>query len=473
MTTLIRRLLTLSAAAGLACSTLALADQAGKTSHGIRNHGGDEIILQGFHWDVVRTAPGNWYHTLDNMAGQIAADGFSAIWMPVPWRDQSSWSSNGKRGGGEGYFWTDFKKNSQYGSDAALKAASQALNSRGVKVIYDVVPNHHNRGHSGDSLDLPAGQGLYRSDCSNCDDGDPFMSGDSDFNTAHPTVYNLFRDELSNLRNHYGAQGFRFDFVRGYAPERVNAWMHDALDTGFCVGELWKAPGEYPDWDWKHSASWQEVIKQGFSDPAGCAVFDFALKERFQNGSIASWRNGLNGNPDRSWREVAVTFVDNHDTGYSPSASGGQHHWPLADSKVRKAYAFILSTPGTPTVYWPHMYDWGHGDFIRALIQARRQTGVKAYSPVTFNTRFGGLAGVTTGDSGRLAFALNANLSSPTQLAPGNWKMVVNSQGARVWKDARAASTGVNVTFRCKNGTTQWGQSVYAVGNDASLGNWS
>ena len=97
-------------------------------------------------------------------------------------------------------------------------------------------------------------------------------------------------------------------------------------------------------------------------------MFDFALKERMQNGSIADWKNGLNGNPDPRWREVAVTFVDNHDTGYSPGQNGGQHHWPLQDGLIRQAYAYILTSPGTPVVYWSHMYDWGYRDFIRQLI---------------------------------------------------------------------------------------------------------
>ena len=110
-------------------SLLEAAEASGKSPNGVRYHGGDEIILQGFHWNVVRTAPNNWYSTLASMAPSIAADGFSAIWMPVPWRDFSSWSdsSNGTSGGGEGYFWHDFNKNGRYGSDSLLKQAEVAL----------------------------------------------------------------------------------------------------------------------------------------------------------------------------------------------------------------------------------------------------------------------------------------------------------------------------------------------------------
>jgi hypothetical protein len=103
-------------------------------------------------------------------------------------------------------------------------------------------------------------------------------------------------------------------------------------------------------------------------------VFDFALKERLQNGNVAEWRHGLNGNPDAAWRQAAVTFVDNHDTGYSPGQYGGQHHWPLSDPMRDVAYTYILLSPGTPTVYWPDMYDqpWRPDPHTDRSAQGRR-----------------------------------------------------------------------------------------------------
>ncbi|WP_020410213.1 glucan 1,4-alpha-maltotetraohydrolase domain-containing protein [Hahella ganghwensis] len=456
-------------------ASLAVADVPGKSGEGVRFHGGDEIILQGFHWNVVRTAENNWYNVLQSKAADIAADGFTAIWLPPVWRDQSSYDAgSGVTFGGEGYFWSDFNKNSRYGNDAQLKAAASALTSQGVKVLYDMVPNHHNRGHTGDELDLPSWQGHYRSDCSFCDDGDPFISGDSDFNTADSTVYNLFLNEMSNLKNNYQAGGFRFDFVRGYDPARINAWVGNSHDSSYCVGELWKSSGEYPASDWRHSASWQEIIKD-FADNSNCSVFDFALKERFQNGSISDWRNGLNGNPNARWREVAVTFVDNHDTGYSPGPLGGQHHWALPDAKRKMAYAFILSSPGTPVVYWSHMYDWGLESFIRHLIQVRKNAGIKAYSPINFHDGFSGLVGTTTGDSGKILFALDSNISDPTAVASGSWTQVVNEDNGQIqiWSQGASGGTTVPVDFQCNNGITTPGNSVYVVGNNANLGNWN
>ncbi|MDJ0583137.1 glucan 1,4-alpha-maltotetraohydrolase domain-containing protein [Crocosphaera sp.] len=452
----------------------AWADTDGKTSNGVRFHGGDEVILQGFHWNIVRTAEEDWYKIVKDKAEEIKNDGFTGIWLPVPWRDQSFWNPSRTENiefGGEGYFWTDFNKNSRYGDDLELKEAAAELKGKGVKVIYDIVPNHHNRGHLGDELDLPSNQGYYRTDCGNCDDGDPFMSGDSDFNTANPRIYNLFKDEFSNLKENYSASGFRFDFVRGYAPERIDAWMNQTLDEGFCVGELWKSPQDYPNNDWRHHATWQDIIKN-FSDTSNCSVFDFALKDRMQNGSISDWKYGLNGNPDAKWREVAVTFVDNHDTGYSPGPLGGQHHWPLADQQRKMAYAYILSSPGTPVVYWPHMYDWGLKDFLKNLIKIRQDLGIKAYSDIKFDNRYSGLVGRTMGSKGELLFALDSNLSDPRQVVSGPWRELMNEDNGtiRLWE--KTLKPEVDVKFSCENGLTQLGQSVYVVGNNTNLGNW-
>ena len=451
-----------------------------KSPAGIRYGAGNEIILQGFHWNASRM-PTAWYATLKQMAPTIAADGFTSIWMPPPWRDDSSWKDDktGASGGGEGYFWRDFDKNSRYGTDAELKQAAQALAAAKVTVIYDIVPNHRDRKYS--MAQMPNGEKLWRSDCpgvsdngpNGCDDGDPFMSGDSDLDIANTQIADMFNAELGKLRSDYSAGGFRFDYVRGYAPEHVQAWMKGVLDNGFCVGELWKAPNEFPASDPLRNKSWQDVLKN-WSDRSGCTVFDFALKERMQNGSINDWRNGLNGNPDARWREVAVTFVDNHDTGYSPGPSNGQHHWALPDNLLKQAYTYILTSPGTPTVYWPHMYDWGLHDYLRLLIQLRRAAGVRADSAIQFFPGYTGLVAEVKGTKGQLLVALDSNLSKPAQVSSTASTLVVSSDNGseRVWRSGPATATTTAIPFRCDKGITQQGDSVYVVGSGAELGDW-
>lgn len=443
---------------------------------GVRNGGGEDVILQGFHWNSSRTTPQTWYEILTQMAPTIGRDGFTKIWLPPAWVDKSSWvdANSGTSGGGEGYFWHDFDKNSNYGSEPQLKQAVDALSSAGVQAVYDVVPNHMNDNLPGTQVRFLRRLKLWRTDCipptpaSSCGEGDPFDSGKADLNTSSPEVSSRMMQEFRNLRDNYGAKGLRFDFVRGYTPERVNLWMKDFGDQAFCVGELWKSPGEFPASDWRNKASWQDILKD-WSDRSRCAVFDFALKERLQNGSLAEWRHGLSGNPDPAWRQIAVTFVDNHDTGYSPGQYGGQHHWPVPEEKRNIAYAYILLSPGIPTVYWPDMYDWGRGDLIRALIKLRKDAGIRADSPIRFQSHYSGLVATINGSRQRLLIALDADLS---MIPEGFTKaLFADAERIRAWQ-TRSAPEDTTTTLHCDNANPGNGQAVYAVGSPVELGAW-
>ncbi|WP_218191733.1 MULTISPECIES: glucan 1,4-alpha-maltotetraohydrolase domain-containing protein [unclassified Pseudomonas] len=178
----------------------------------------------------------------------------------------------------------------------------------------------------------------------------------------------------------------------------------------------------------------------------------------------------MNGNPDRAWREIAVTFVDNHDTGYSPGAYGGQHHWALPDPLVNLAYAYILSSPGTPTVYWPHMYDWQRDQLIRQLIKLRKSAGIRADSPIRFNTAYSGLVATTQGVRGTLVIALKSDLQ---QLPQGKDAPTLNWDNGdiRIWSGPVEPAT-VAVNVHCDNANPQPGESVYAAGSSLEFGAW-
>lgn len=449
-------------------------DLQGNSPQGIRYGGGDEILLQGFHWNSIRLPAGDWYTTLLNQAALVGKDGFTGVWLPPPWRDVSKWSDPkaGTSGGGEGYYWSDFDKNGAYGSESQLKAAVAALKTAHVKVIFDVVPNHMNRADTGSVLRAVLSDSTaWRDGCAQCDTGEPFMAGDSDLNIGNGKVAALFKGEFENLRDNYGADGLRFDFVKGYGADSVNDWMSSFGNTRFCVGELWKGPSEYPVDDWRHKAGWQDALKD-WSDRAHCTVFDFALKERMQNGVLSEWRNGLNGNPDPAWRSIAVTFVDNHDTGYSPGTGGGQHHWSLPEHLRDKAYAYILSSPGTPMVYWPDMYDWPRGALIRELIAVRRGAGVRADSSIVFLSNYSGLVAKTTGDKQTLLVALASDLDGTKVSSRFTQVLDRNSGDIRIWRSLPQAKS-VSVQMRCDQGKTEKGESVYAVGSGLELGDWS
>eukprot|EP00879_Flechtneria_rotunda_P027946 GHRR01030006.1.p1 GENE.GHRR01030006.1~~GHRR01030006.1.p1 ORF type:complete len:180 (-),score=10.02 GHRR01030006.1:406-945(-) len=63
------------------------------------------------------------------------------------------------------------------------------------------------------------------------------------------------------------------------------------------------------------------------------------------------------------WPSKAVTFIENHDTGST------QNHWPFPADQVGAGYAYIMTHPGIPCVFWDHYFKWGQElhNSIRAL----------------------------------------------------------------------------------------------------------
>ena len=122
------------------------------------------------------------------------------------------------------------------------------------------------------------------------------------------------------------------------------------------------------------------------------SVFDFTtlFTLRDNKGDFRAWYGfgagiGMVGdNTDaHPWKNKAVTFLENHDTGYRTNEDGTPQEHHETDSfannwEVEQGYAQILTHPGVPTVYWKHYFDWGADlrNQIRALINARKVAGV-------------------------------------------------------------------------------------------------
>ncbi len=91
----------------------------------------------------------------------------------------------------------------------------------------------------------------------------------------------------------------------------------------------------------------------------------------------------------QAWKNRAVTFLENHDTGYRTNEDGSaelHHEFDsfMNDGQVEQGYAHILTHPGVPCVYWKHYFGWGTDlqAKIRALINARKVAGIHSGSAV-------------------------------------------------------------------------------------------
>ena len=66
----------------------------------------------------------------------------------------------------------------------------------------------------------------------------------------------------------------------------------------------------------------------------------------------------------------------NHDTGST------LNHWPFPWNHLHEGYAYILTHPGTLTVFYDHFFADGLGDSIRELIKIRTRNGLHCRSKV-------------------------------------------------------------------------------------------
>ncbi|KAE8697487.1 pentatricopeptide repeat-containing protein [Hibiscus syriacus] len=114
--------------------------------------------------------------------------------------------------------------------------------------------------------------------------------------------------------------------------------------------------------------------------------------------------------PQQWWPSCACTFIENHDTGSTqilPVSFTGMRtfiphelvisdssrssrvpgdgyigHWPFPRDKLAQGYSYILTHPGTPVIFYDHLYEFGMRDIMTELIEARRRAGIHCRSSV-------------------------------------------------------------------------------------------
>jgi alpha-amylase len=318
------------------------------------------VMLQGFNW---LSHNNNWYPTVGAKIADIKASRIDAIWLPPP----SDAASN------EGYLPRElYKLNSQYGTQVQLQTLINSLHTTNIKALADIVINHRvGLLDWGDFTNPTWGCWAATSDdewtgaCGNPDTGLPYGAA-RDLDHTNATVRADLKTWMNWLKNTIGFDGWRYDFVHGYSAGYIKEY-NDATSPYFSVGENW-------DGDKNVINNWI-IGAQGSS-----AAFDFALKGVLHtavngNYSVLSESGNAPGvigmNPSK-----AVTFIDNHDTG-SPQAL-----WPFPSNKVMQGYAYILTHPGIPMVFWDHIYNWGLHDEITNIIKVRKNNGLNSTSTI-------------------------------------------------------------------------------------------
>ncbi len=392
---------------------------------------GHDLLLQGFHWDSHRGAADaasgkrkSWYRILQENAGAIKAAGFTRVWFPPPSDSLAP----------QGYIprrWDVL--DTAYGSEADLRAAIRALEP--VQALADVVINHrvgaHTSGADFEDPPFPNNRAaIVRDDESGVGTGHP-DTGDRhpcgrDLDHTNPDVRNAIKHYLHRLKS-VGFKGWRYDLTKGYHGWFIGDY-NDASAPEFSVGE-------YFDGDRQKLINWIDAAggkTTAFDFPTRYLLYEACLRDDY--GGLRSW-NGHRAVPGGLlgfWPSRAVTFLDNHDTEARRDHEHGCHndgtrHFP--GKAVEMGYAYLLTHPGIPCVFWPHYFDWGATTRQRLdrLIRVRKEAGLHARSWVEVKEARKGLYAAIT--EGKVAVKLGSQHWSPGW----GWHLAIDGDKFAVW----------------------------------------
>jgi alpha-amylase len=405
--------------------SLALAPHPARAQAGLED---DRVMLQGFYWESYRHGhpakfprhgDKRWYRIIAEQAPAMREARFDLIWLPPPsFSGAKADCAHKDCAHSAGYNPKEyFNLDNSYGDLGEHRSMLAALLQNGVEPIADIVVNHRD-GSTGwadfknpdwGTWAITRDDEAFRNPASEVIDtpldkrGAPEEKPDYAGHGGTTYAYDSFRDidhteprvrrdvirHLLQLKS-LGYRGWRYDMVHGYHA-RWTAVYNRASNPTFSVGEYdWDKLGGQRGWAW-HSATTPGRLETASS------VFDFMTMFRLKGnkGNYGAWYpeggGGLIGDATDgiAWKNRAVTFLENHDTGYRTEEDGEpqEHHGSDGFSngwEVEQAYAFVLTHPGVPTVYWKHYFDWGSDlqGKIRALINARKVAGIHAGSVV-------------------------------------------------------------------------------------------
>jgi alpha-amylase len=390
---------------------------------------GRDILLQGFHWAShvgARDGRGrkSWYRVLEENAPAIRSAGFTWAWFPPPSDSLAP----------EGYIprrWNNL--NTAYGSEAELRAALRALEP--IRAMADVVLNHRVGAHTGgaDFEDPPFADNraaVVRDDSSgagtgNHDTGEHHPAG-RDLDHANPDVRAAVKNYLRRLKS-VGFQGWRYDLVKGYHGRFVGEY-NDASGPELSVGEVFESDRQKVT-DWLDATGGKSTA---FDFPTRYLLYEACLRDDYARLRSVNGGRVVPGGLLGYWPSRAVTFVDNHDTEYRRDE---EHRYQYNDTRhfagrtVDMAYAYLLTHPGTPCVFWSHYFDWGPvtRQRIDALVRVRKGNGLWARSGVDIREARKGLYAAVI--DGRVAVKLG-----PCDWHPGwAWRLALDGEQFAVW----------------------------------------
>ena len=377
------------------------------------------VMLQGFSWDSYDYS--QWTvleKQADDMKGFI-----DLVWLPQSGKCIETTQVMGYKP----YYY--FNQNSSFGTEAELRSLIAKFKANSIGAIADVVVNHRNtdgwftfptetyngvtykmqptdickNDDGGATAKQATKEGVSLSN--NNDEGQDWDGcRDLDHNSAN--VQKIIKAYLKFLKEDMGYTGFRYDMVKGFSGTHV-ADYNDATGVKFSVGEYWDVNPSIINWinkTNKKSAAFDFQFRYNVRDAVG--VKDNKIVSAQNWSKLKSDYNLMH---DATYRQYAITFVENHDMQYR---SADEPLDPLKRDTLA-ANAYMLAMPGTPCVFQPH---WrAYKKEIKSMIEARKLAGITNMSNYTNKmAQTNCFANETTGDKAKLIVVVGNNTKAYT-----------------------------------------------------------
>lgn len=377
------------------------------------------VMLQGFSWDAYDYS--QWTvleKQADDMKGFI-----DLVWLPQSGKCIETTQVMGYKP----YYY--FNQNSSFGTEAELRSLIAKFKAAGIGAIADVVVNHRNtdgwftfptetyngvtykmqptdickNDDGGATAKQATKEGVSLSN--NNDEGQDW-DGCRDLDHKSANVQKIIKAYLKFLKEDIGYTGFRYDMVKGFSGTHV-ADYNDATGVEFSVGEYWDGNPSIINWinsTNKKSAAFDFQFRYNVRDAVG--VKDNKIVSSPNWSKLKSDYNLIH---DPTYRQYAITFVENHDMQYR---SADEPLDPLKRDTLA-ANAYMLAMPGTPCVFQPH---WrAYKQEIKSMIEARKLAGITNMSNYTNKmAQTACFANETTGNKAKLIVVVGNNTKAYT-----------------------------------------------------------
>lgn len=381
-----------------------------------------DVLLQAFYWDSYKDqgyGRTKWVDFINGSNGTSAEE--IGQWFDLVWLPPMSQAT-----GGTGYLPTNYSGlDSDWGTKKKLEELITILHQNGARVVADIVINHcaaRNGWCNFGTYDFgeygkfsPDGSWICSTDemnweasgaCKGTATGAPddgygdeanYPSG-RDWDHQSSIVRDMCKAYLKWLRYDIKIDGFRYDYCKGFHNSHINEY-NKAANAYFSVMEMWDGN---PD------------VLQAHLNDAGwnTLTFDFATKyQAFNNGIAADNYGALKGAglPGVGKARYAVTFLDSHDSFQRDDNEfcGSGNSMGVCKDKIMQCYAYLLSMPGVPLVFFPHWVTFK--DELKKLINARYKAGVHSESAVSDEAGNGFYKATITGTNGEIRLLVGPN----------------------------------------------------------------